>query len=75
MKNKDEEILNFIIDYMFKNDYPPSIREICTGVNLKSTSSVYAHLEKLKTRGSIDMKEKAPRTITIPGIHYIDDRT
>ena len=45
---KQQEILDFIEAYIRDNGYPPSIREICAAVNLKSSSTVYTHLEALK---------------------------
>ena len=42
-----EKILNFVNDYVRENGYPPSIREICVGVGLSSTSTVHAHLANL----------------------------
>ncbi len=44
-----------ILDYLKKTisdkGYPPSIREICSAVGLKSTSSVHAYLESLENKG------------------------
>ena len=38
---KQEEILNFIKQEILAKGYPPSVREICEAVTLKSTSSVH----------------------------------
>lgn len=42
-----EKVYNFIIKYMEEHLYAPSIREICEGTGLRSTSSVYQHLINL----------------------------
>ena len=39
-----EKVYNFIVEFMEKNGYSPSVREICIGTNLSSTSSVSNHL-------------------------------
>ena len=44
---KQEKILTFIKKYTAKNNYPPSIREICQGVNLKSPATVHVHIKNL----------------------------
>lgn len=44
---KQEEILEYIKDQIMNRGFPPAVREICEAVNLKSTSSVHAHLETL----------------------------
>lgn len=50
---KQEEILEYIKDCILKKGYPPSVREICEAVSLKSTSSVHSHLESLEKNGYI----------------------
>ena len=45
---KQEEILEYIKDQIMNRGFPPAVREICEAVNLKSTSSVHAHLETLE---------------------------
>lgn len=45
---KQTEILEYIKSQILNKGYPPSVRDICEAVNLKSTSSVHAHLETLE---------------------------
>lgn len=42
---KQQEILDYIKNEILNRGFPPAVREICEAVNLKSTSSVHAHLE------------------------------
>ena len=42
---KQEEILEYIKSQILVRGFPPSVREICDAVGLKSTSSVHSHLE------------------------------
>ena len=44
---KQQQILDYIKDEILKKGYPPTVREICETVGLKSTSSVHAHLSTL----------------------------
>lgn len=62
---KQEEILNFIKQEILTKGYPPSVREMCEAVNLKSTSSVHAHLETLERKGYIRKDPTKPRTIEV----------
>jgi len=41
---KQQEILEYIKEVILAKGYPPTVREICETVHLKSTSSVHAHL-------------------------------
>ena len=62
---KQSEILAFMKDQILAKGYPPSVREICEAVNLKSTSSVHAHLETLEKNGYIRRDPTKPRAIEI----------
>jgi repressor LexA len=62
---KQEEILEFIKQEILGKGYPPSVRDICQAVGLKSTSSVHAHLEKLEEYGYIRRDPAKSRTIEI----------
>ena len=43
-----QKILDFIRSEIETRGYPPSVREICAAVGLKSTSTVHAHLNALE---------------------------
>ena len=62
---KQQEILVYIKDCILSKGYPPSVREICEAVALKSTSSVHSHLETLEKNGYIRRDPTKPRTIEI----------
>lgn len=62
---KQTEILGYIKSQILNKGYPPSVRDICTAVNLKSTSSVHAHLETLEKNGYIRRDPTKPRAIEI----------
>ncbi|MGN0374385.1 MAG: transcriptional repressor LexA [Butyrivibrio sp.] len=62
---KQQEILNFMKAQIMAKGYPPSVREICEAVSLKSTSSVHAHLETLEKNGYIRRDQAKPRAIEI----------
>lgn len=62
---KQSEILEYIKDQILTKGYPPAVREICSAVNLKSTSSVHSHLETLEKNGYIRRDPTKPRAIEI----------
>lgn len=65
ISEKQQEILNYIKNCILQKGYPPSVREICQAVGLKSTSSVHSHLETLEKNGYIRRDSTKPRTIEI----------
>lgn len=62
---KQKEILEYIKDEILKKGYPPTVREICEKVNLRSTSSVHAHLSTMERNGFIRRDPTKPRAIEI----------
>ena len=62
---KQSEILEYIKAQILNKGYPPSVRDICQAVDLKSTSSVHAHLETLEKNGYIRRDPTKPRAIEI----------
>lgn len=65
ISDKQTEILEYIKEEQLKKGYPPSVREICKAVGLKSTSSVHAHLASLEENGYIRRDPTKPRAIEI----------
>lgn len=62
---QQEKILNYIRSEVTTKGYPPSVREICKAVGLKSTSTVHGHLSKLEKYGYIRRDPTKPRAIEI----------
>ena len=65
ISKKQKEILEFMKSEILSKGFPPSVREICEAVGLKSTSSVHAHLETLERNGYIHRDPTKPRAIEI----------
>lgn len=65
ISKKQREILDYIKEKVKLKGYPPSVREICEAVNLKSTSTVHGHLTKLEENGFIRRDLTKPRAIEI----------
>ena len=65
VSDKQKNILNFINIFVEKNGYAPSVREICMGVGLKSTSTVQYHIEKLINSGYLQKNYKKSRALTV----------
>lgn len=65
ISKKQLEILEYIKNQILDRGFPPSVREICEAVHLKSTSSVHSHLETLEKNGYIHRDPTKPRAIEI----------
>ena len=62
---KQQQILDYIKEEILAKGYPPTVREICEKVGLRSTSSVHSHLETLEKNGYIRRDPTKPRAIEI----------
>lgn len=65
LNDKQKEILNYIKKEISAKGYPPSVREICGAVGIKSTSTVHGNLEKIQKLGYIRRDATKPRAIEI----------
>ena len=65
LTDKDYEILEFIKQQQLKKGFPPSVREICDAVGLKSTATIHARLKKLETHGKIIRDSSKNRSIKV----------
>ncbi len=65
ISKKQQEILEYIKDVILEKGYPPTVREICETVGLRSTSSVHSHLSTLEKNGFIRRDPTKPRAIEI----------
>lgn len=65
LNQRDLEILFFIKRFIESKSYPPTVREICSGCNIKSTSTVYYALEKLESTNYIRKDASKTRAIEI----------
>lgn len=63
--NKQNEIYEFLKKYTEDKGYPPSVREICEAVSLRSTSTVHGHLKRLEKKGLIHRDPTKPRALEI----------
>ena len=65
ISDKQREILEFMKQEILNKGYPPTVRDICEAVKLKSTSSDHSHLETLEKNGYIRRDPTKPRAIEI----------
>ena len=65
LTKKQEEVLTFIKKFVVSHGYPPSVREICKGMNLSSPATVHTHLKQLETKGIIRKENSKFRTLEL----------
>ncbi|MBQ7938467.1 MAG: transcriptional repressor LexA [Oscillospiraceae bacterium] len=65
MGSKAEAIFEYMTDFINDHGYPPTVREICAELDIKSTSTVHRYLKELEAEGRISMGENQNRAITL----------
>ncbi len=75
LTKRQEEILNFIKEYIVSHGYPPTIREICKAMGVSSPATVHAHLNNLESKGFIKKEDTKNRAIEllVPNEYDIKD--
>lgn len=63
--DKQERILEFLNEFIEEKGYPPTVREICAAVGLKSTATVSYHLTELKKLGKVQGDSNKRRAIAL----------
>lgn len=66
-------VYQFIIQFIQKNGYPPTVREICDGLYLSSTETVHYQLTVLEKEGLIKRKKDSPRAIQVLGYRFVKE--
>ena len=64
---RQQEIWNFLVEYVDRHGYPPTVREIGDQVGLASPSTVHAHLANLERAGLLRRDPTKPRALELVG--------
>src|SRR2546421_8504408 len=67
LTGRQQEIWDFLVDYVDRHGYPPTVREIGEEVGLASPSTVHAHLANLERAGLLRRDPTKPRALELLG--------
>jgi repressor LexA len=67
LTTRQQEIWQFLAEYVDAHGYPPTVREIGDAVGLASPSTVHAHLANLERAGLLKRDPTKPRAIELVG--------
>jgi repressor LexA len=65
LTGRQQEIWDFLVDYVDRHGYPPTVREIGESVGLASPSTVHAHLANLERAGYLKRDPTKPRALEL----------
>ena len=67
LTGRQQEIWDFLVGYVDRRGYPPTVREIGSAVGLASPSTVHAHLANLERAGLLRRDPTKPRALELLG--------
>jgi repressor LexA len=67
LTGRQREIWSFVVGYVDRHGYPPTVREIGEAVGLASPSTVHAHLANLERAGLLRRDPTKPRALELVG--------
>ena len=65
LKEREQKILNYMREEIRKKGYPPPVREICSALNIKSTSTAHKDIANLVKAGYIKKDPSKPRALML----------
>ena len=65
IEDKINKVYEFTVDYINENGFPPSVRDICNKLNIKSTATAFSYIEKLKQKGLLEKFPQKKRALTL----------
>ena len=75
LTTRQQEIWQFLAEYVDEHGYPPTVREIGDAVGLASPSTVHAHLANLERAGLLRRDPTKPRAIELVGRRRVEAPT
>ncbi len=66
-QDKLMDVLDYIRRYIDENGFPPSVRDICRDLKIKSTATVYDYINKLREQGYLEKASKKNRAVVVRG--------
>src|SRR5881394_2803197 len=67
LTDRQQQIWNYLVEYVDRHGYPPTVREIGEQVGLASPSTVHAHLANLERAGLLRRDPTEPRALELIG--------
>src|SRR4051812_49821684 len=67
LTERQQQIWNYLVEYVDGHGYPPTVREIGEHVGLASPSTVHAHLANLERAGLLRRDPTKPRALELLG--------
>ena len=65
LKEREQRVFDFMKEEIREKGYPPTVREICSALNIKSTSTVHKDIANLEKQGYLRKDPAKPRALML----------
>ena len=65
LKDREQRVLDYMKQQVREKGYPPTVREICAALNIRSTSTVYKDINSLEQQGFVKKDPAKPRALML----------
>ena len=65
LTSKQKEVLTFIKKFQAENKYPPSVRQICSALELRSPATIHAHIQNIIDKGYLKRSKQGNHLIEL----------
>lgn len=66
-QNKLNEVLSYVNRYNEENGFPPTVRDICSALGIKSTATAYSYINRLREAGLLNKVDRKKRAVSLVG--------
>ncbi len=73
LKEREQKILEYMKTEIKQKGYPPTVREICSALGIKSTSTAHKDIDSLVRQGFIKKDPSKPRALMVVDRELSDD--
>jgi repressor LexA len=74
LTRRQKEVLDFIVDFLRRNEYSPSFEEIADGLGLASIATVHKHLTALESKEYLKRSFNQSRALELGAKYYREQR-
>ncbi len=66
-QKKLNEVVKYIDRYCDENGFPPTVRDICRDLGIKSTATAYTYVNRLREQGYLNKADRKKRAVSVRG--------
>ncbi len=66
-QSKLNDVLSYVNKFNEENGFPPTVRDICSALGIKSTATAYSYINRLREAGFLHKADRKKRAVSVVG--------